>query len=332
MPETYIITPNLNGVSFLEVYFRSLLRQTYEDFRVVFIDNGSSDGSVDFIKSNFSEYLGDRIILIENHENLGFAASNNQGIRIALDDPQCRYVVCLNNDTEVLPDFIENLILAAGDDERVGSVQARMIWGQNRKLIDSAGLEYSLNGLGFNRGAYEPVENFNERARILGCCAGACLYRREALEDVEVDGEYFDEDFFAYYEDFDLALRLRSAGWDSLYAPDAIVYHYKGGTNPFVSDFTVYHNWRNYTWTFIKNMPVDLLLMCLPLFVLTEIIQVLLNIKRGKLIILRAKYDAYRGLGRVIRKRRALKRVPESEIKEYLTMRWSVKVPSLQEN
>ncbi|MGB4611786.1 MAG: glycosyltransferase [Methanothermobacter thermautotrophicus] len=62
MPETYIITPNLNGVSFLEVYFRSLLRQTYEDFRVVFIDNGSSDGSVDFIKSNFSEYLGDRII------------------------------------------------------------------------------------------------------------------------------------------------------------------------------------------------------------------------------------------------------------------------------
>ncbi|HIH70542.1 MAG TPA: glycosyltransferase family 2 protein, partial [Methanothermobacter thermautotrophicus] len=184
MPETYIITPNLNGVSFLEVYFRSLLRQTYEDFRVVFIDNGSSDGSVEFIKSNFSEYLGDRIILIENHENLGFAASNNQGIRIALDDPHCRYVVCLNNDTEVLPDFIENLILAAGDDERVGSVQARMIWGQNRKLIDSAGLEYSLNGLGFNRGAYEPVENFNERARILGCCAGACLYRREALEDV----------------------------------------------------------------------------------------------------------------------------------------------------
>jgi Predicted glycosyltransferases len=207
-----------------------------------------------------------------------------------------------------------------------------MIWGQNRKLIDSAGLEYSLNGLGFNRGAYEPVENFNERARILGCCAGACLYRREALEDVEVDGEYFDEDFFAYYEDFDLALRLRSAGWDSLYAPDATVYHYKGGTNPFVSDFTVYHNWRNYTWTFIKNMPVDLLLMCLPLFVLTEIIQVLLNIKRGKLIILRAKYDAYRGLGRVMCKRRALKRVPESEIKEYLTMRWSVKVPSLQED
>jgi hypothetical protein len=79
-------------------------------------------------------------------------------------------------------------------------------------------------------------------------------------------------------------------------------------------------------------MPVDLLLMCLPLFVLTEIIQVLLNIKRGKLIILRAKYDAYRGLGRVMCKRRALKRVPESEIKEYLTMRWSVKVPSLQED
>ncbi|MDI9618849.1 glycosyltransferase family 2 protein [Methanothermobacter sp.] len=331
MPETYIITPNLNGLSFLDAYFRSIMKQTYTDFRIVFIDNGSSDGSLDFIKKNFGDLINQKILLIENDENRGFAASNNQGIRVAMDDPKCRYIVCLNNDTMVLPDFLENLIKEAEGSENIGSVQAKMIWGQKKDLMDSAGLEYSKNGLGFNRGAYEPVENFDEHSRILGCCAGACLYRKEALEDIEVDGEYFDEDFFAYYEDFDLALRLRNAGWDSWYTPDAIVYHYKGGTNPFVSDFTVYHNWRNYTWTFIKNMPLKLLLKYFPLFLFTEILQVFLNLKRRKFVILKAKYDAYRNLAKIIRKRKKLKMVPDSDLEEYLIMRWNVRVPKIEE-
>ncbi|MGB9837667.1 glycosyltransferase family 2 protein [Methanothermobacter sp.] len=329
MPETYIITPNLNGLRFLDAYFRSIIEQTYTDFRIVFIDNGSSDGSVDFIKKNFGDLINLKILLIENDENLGFAASNNQGIRTAMADPECRYIICLNNDTVVLPDFIENLIKEAEKNKNTGSVQAKMIWGQKNDLMDSAGLEYSKNGLGFNRGAYEPVENFDERARILGCCAGACLYRSEALQDIETDGEYFDEDFFAYYEDIDLALRLRNAGWESWYTPDAIVYHHKGGTSPFISDFTVYHSWRNYTWTFIKNMPTKLLLKYFPLFLFTEILQVLLNLKRRKFIIIRAKYDAYRNLGQIIRKRKKVKMVPESDLEEYLTMKWNVKVPKI---
>ena len=83
----YIITPNLNGRRFLHGYFTSILKQTYNNFRIVFIDNGSSDGSVDFIKKNFGDLIGNKLILIENDENLGFTASNNQGIRVAMADP-----------------------------------------------------------------------------------------------------------------------------------------------------------------------------------------------------------------------------------------------------
>lgn len=327
MPSAYVITPNYNGLKFLRNYFRSLLEQTYSDFRIIFIDNASSDGSVEFIKNDYREYVDERIVLIENDANIGFAASNNQGIRLAMSDPQCKYIVCLNNDTVVDRDFLRNLILMAEQIKDAGSVQAKMIWGSRPDLIDSAGLEYSINGLGFNRGAYEPAEKFEWETEIFGCCAGACLYKREALEDVEVDGEYFDEDFFAYYEDFDLALRLRMAGWSSWYAPKSTVYHHKGGTKTFVSDFTIYHNWRNCTWTFLKNMPASLIIRYIPFFLLSKVIQVLINLKRGKTIILKAKYDAYRNLGRIIRKRKNIKRTYESNLKEFLKLKWRVNVP-----
>ena len=165
-------------------------------------------------------------------------------------------------------------------------------------------MEYSKNGLGFNRGAYEESDEYNKEEEILGCCAGACLYRREALEDVKLEGEYFDEDFFAYYEDFDLALRLRWAGWSSWYCPDAVVWHYKGGTEEPLSDFTVYYNWRNYTWTLWKNMPSSFLIKNLHLIIACEISQIALNIIRGKFIIIRAKIDGYKSINKFLNQKK----------------------------
>lgn len=324
MPETYIITPDYNGEIFLEKYFSSIFNQKYSDFRIIFIDNSSNNDSIDYIKKNYSNEINSgKIKIIKNPENYGFARANNQGIKEGFKDPECKYIVCLNNDTKIKEDFLEKLILMAIKHPKAGSIQSKMIWGQNPDLLDSVGLEYSKNGLGFNRGAYESSDKYNKEEEILGCCAGACLYRRKALEDVKLKGEYFDEDFFAYYEDFDLALRLRWAGWSAWYCPDAVVWHYKGGTEEPLSDFTVYYNWRNYTWALFKNLPNNYLLKNFYIIIPTEISQILLNLSRGKFVIFKAKFDAYSNLKNILNKKNHLKRkVSFEDLNHWFKLKW----------
>jgi GT2 family glycosyltransferase len=324
MAETYIVTPDYNGEKFLKKYFSSIFNQTYSDFKIIFIDNSPNNDSINFINENYSDVIkSGKIKIIKNQDNYGFAKANNQGIKEGFKDPECEYIVCLNNDTELKPDFLEKLILMSKKHPEAGSIQSKMIWGQNTDLLDSVGLEYSKNGLGFNRGSYESSDEYNNEEEILGCCAGACLYRREALEDVKLEGEYFDEDFFAYYEDFDLALRLRWAGWNSWYCPEAVVWHYKGGTKEPLSDFTVYYNWRNYTWTLLKNMPSSFLIKNLHLIIACEISQIALNIIRGKFIIIRAKIDGYKSINKFLNKKKLIKKsIDFQEMKKVLILKW----------
>ncbi|MDP1552877.1 MAG: glycosyltransferase family 2 protein [Methanobacteriaceae archaeon] len=326
MVETYIITPNYNGEKFLEKYFDSLFNQTYSNFRIIFVDNSPNNNSIDYINQNYyNEVKSDKIKIIKNPENYGFAKANNQGINESFKDSKCKFIVCLNNDTEIKEDFLEKLISMAEKRPKTGSIQPKMIWGQNPDLLDSVGLEYSKNGLGFNRGAYKSSDEYNEEEEILGCCAGACLYRREALEDVKLEGEYFDEDFFAYYEDFDLALRLRWASWSAWYCPDAVVWHYKGGTNEPTSDFTVYYNWRNYTWTLWKNMPLSFLIKNSYLIIICEILQITLNISRGKSTIIKSKIDAYKNLRKIIKKNKSIKKkISFENLEKCFILKWKV--------
>lgn len=245
-----------------------------------------------------------------------------------MNDEECEYIICLNNDTEVEPAFIEELIQSAVKHPGAGSIQAKLIWSQDIKLIDSAGLEYSKNGLGFNRGAYNSINNYNDEVEIFGCCAGAALYRKEALEDIKINNEYFDDDFFAYYEDFDLALRLRWAGWTSWYAPHSIVYHYKGGTAGAKTDFTVYHEWRNYTWTVFKDLPTSYILQKSYLIVVCEISQIVINLIRRKPIIISSKIAAYRNLGKFLKKKKQIKKTVEfKDIEKWFVSRWREVMP-----
>jgi len=328
--ETYIITPNYNGNDFLKNYFESVLEQTYTNFKVIFIDNSTNQDSYNYIKQFYGEKLGKgKIILVNTPKNYGFAKSNNLGIKMAFKDTECKYIICLNNDTCVKPDFLKELIISTEKHPEAASIQSKMIWGTDPNLIDSVGLEYSKNGLGFNRGAYESVKKYKEEVEIFGSCAGACLFRRDSLEDVKIDDEYFDEDFFAYYEDFDLALRLRWAGWSSWYSPRAIVYHYKGGTGGIKSDFTIYHNWRNYTWTVFKNIPTFYLVKYGILIFLTELMQLFINITRKKMkTIFKAKIDAYSSIGKFFKKKDKIrKRVEFKELEKWLITKWKVKIP-----
>ena len=167
MTKIYIVTPNYNGLGFLKNYFESLLNQTYANFKIVFIDNSDDNSSIEFITNNYNDELKKgKIIIIKNPENYGFARSNNIGMKKAFTDAECEYIICLNNDTHVIPEFLEEIIKSAKKHPDAGSIQAKMIWGQYPELIDSVGLEYSKNGLGFNRGAYKPSEEYNEEEEI----------------------------------------------------------------------------------------------------------------------------------------------------------------------
>lgn len=331
MTKTYIITPDFNGTKFLDKYFKSLFNQSYEDFKIVFVDNSPNDDSINFIKYNYSEKLAlNKILIIENPENYGFAEANNIGIKEAFKDDECKYIVCLNNDIEAEPNFLDELIKCAESHSKAGSVQCKMIWGLKPEFIDSVGLEYSKNGLGFNRGTYESSEKYKKEEEIFGCCAGACLYKKSALEDIKINSDYFDSDFFAYYEDFDLALRLRWAGWSAWYCPLSVVYHHKGGTHDVISDFTVYHNWRNYTWNLFKNMPRIFIFKHFHLIFLSEISQIILSMLRRKPIILKAKLDAYKNINKFLKKNKKIKkRISFDEIEQWLIMKWKTKVQKL---
>jgi GT2 family glycosyltransferase len=327
MTETYVITPDFNGTKFLHKYFKSLFNQTYEDFKIVFVDNSPNDDSINYIKENYSDLAFNKILIIKNPENYGFAEANNIGIKEAFKDGECKYIICLNNDIEAKPYFLEELIKCADIRPEAGSIQAKMIWGLKPEFIDSVGLEYSKNGLGFNRGTGESSKKYNEEEEIFGCCAGACLYKKSALEDVRIDDDYFDSDFFAYYEDFDLALRLRWAGWSAWYCPKSVVYHHKGGTEGALSNFTVYHNWRNYTWNLFKNMPGSFILKHFHLIFLSELSQIGISLLRGKPVILKAKLDAYSNINKFLEKNKKInKRVPFEEIEKFLTLKWKAKV------
>ncbi|MDI6644416.1 MAG: glycosyltransferase family 2 protein [Methanobacteriaceae archaeon] len=330
MTETYVITPNYNGKQFLKNYFETLLNQSYTNFKVIFIDNSTLEDSYKYIMQNHGEELKNgKIIFFKSTKNYGFAESNNLGIQMAFKDKECKYIIFLNNDTCLKQDFLKKLVSCVKRHPDASSIQPKMIWATNPNLIDSAGLEYSKNGLGFNRGAYKPVDMYNEEKEIFGCCAGACLFRREALEDVKIDEKYFDEDFFAYYEDFDLALRCRWAGWSSWYSPEAEVYHYKGASSGINSDFTIYHNWRNYTWTVFKNIPTFYLIKYGFLIFLCELIQLFINIKRRKIrAIFKAKIDAYNNLGLFMKKKKKIKKsVKFEKLERWFILKWKANTP-----
>ena len=180
MSKLYVITADYNGTKFLKKYFESLFNQTYADFKIIFIENHPDNESVPFIKNNYPEKLkNEKIIIIENPENYGFAKANNIGIKKAFEDKECELILCLNNDTELYPLFLENILITSNDHPEAGSIQSKMIWGQNPELLDSVGLRYSKNGLGFNRGAYESSDKYNEEEEGPGMlCRGLFISQR----------------------------------------------------------------------------------------------------------------------------------------------------------
>ncbi len=245
-----VVIPNYNGLKFMEPCFAALEVQSEKDFDVLVVDNGSTDGSVEWLKES-------GIPSVFLPENIGFPGAVNIGIKKA----ETPYVILLNNDTEPKPDYIREMIRMIERSPKIFSVSSRIIQLHHKELMDDAGDMYSLLGWAFQRGVGQPVAGYKKPCRVFAACAAAAIYRREVFEEIG----YFDESHFAYLEDVDVGYRARIYGYDNVYCPAAELYHVGSGTSGSkYNSFKVKLAARNNLYLNYKNMPLLQLLFNLP--------------------------------------------------------------------
>ena len=215
-----VIVVNWNGKRFLDECLTALGRQTYPNFGVILVDNGSTDGSVEFVRERFP-----RVDIISLPENIGFAGANNRAITRALADGT-QYVALLNNDTKADEQWLEHLVRVMASGRDIGICASKMLRMDDPRILDSTGHMFKWGRI-FERGHGEvDARQYDDQLDIVGACAGACLYRKEMLEDIGL----FDERFGSYYEDAELSWRAYNRGWRARFVPESIVLHHRGGT------------------------------------------------------------------------------------------------------
>jgi GT2 family glycosyltransferase len=305
-----VIIVNYNGKVYLDDCIISLIEQTYPAIEIVFVDNGSNDHSIDHVKKKFPF-----VKIIDNKENLGFV----KGVNIGINHARGEFIATLNNDTKVVPGWVEELVVAINSGKNIGMCASKMLFMKYPELINSTGICISRSGACWDRGMFERDKGqYDIITEVFGPCAGAAMYRKNMLEEIGL----FDDDFYAYMEDADLAFRGRLAGWKCLYVPKAVVYHVHGGTAGYGSEYTVYYGNRNIIWNTIKNYPAKLLIFSLPWIIGRNFAVIPYYILKGHGgTIIRSKIDAIKGISKILAKRSTCL-VAEDEINKYMKT-WS---------
>ena len=288
-----VIIVNWNSTKYLKHCLRALTHQTFTEFEVIVIDNGSVDSNVNHIVENWPLL---KLHLEHLPENLGFAAANNIGARLA----RGHWLALLNPDAFPEPDWLERLLEVA-ETHQNAFFASRQIQANAPTLLDGEGDSYHISGLAWRRNYGVPVQEKKEVEEIFSPCAAAALYPRQAFLDVGG----FDEDYFAYHEDVDLGFRLRLKGLRCFFVPKAIVHHVGSARTGKQSDFAIYHGHRNLVWTYVKNMPLLLFWLFLPLHLVANLATIIrFSVAGHGKAIWRAKIDAVKGLGSMLRRRK----------------------------
>lgn len=293
-PLVSIIIVNYNGRDLLNACIESVRARTFEDFEIILVDNGSQDGSVEYVKDSFP---GVKVVSLP--ANIGFAGANVEGLKYARGE----YILLINNDAEVTGDCIRDLVTAMEGDPAIGICAPKMV-AHGSSMIDSAGDGFATNLKGFKRGEGSPSDMYADGEYIFGACAGAALYRRRMIEEIG----FFDEDFFLIHEDADLNFRAQLKGWKVVYVPSAVAYHKVRSTIGHMSDTAIYYTLRNCEFVRIKNIPLALFIRCLPAFILGAVADFFyFAVKHRKLkLYLKAKTDVLRKMARMFEKRRKI--------------------------
>jgi hypothetical protein len=241
-----VVVVNWNSRADLEACLDSLRVQTHRELEVVVIDNASTDGSVEMVRTRYPE-----VRLLAQADNLGFAEACNLGI----DATTGPWVAMLNNDATAEPRWAEALVEAARDAPAAcGMLQSLMLFQRAPGRVNSTGIELTRAGRGHDRNEGAPRPTRLEPEEIFCPTAGAAAYRRAMLDAIRLPVGYFDRDHFCYYEDMDLGWRARLAGWSAIYVPASVVHHrYHGSTERRGRSWLVVTSKTNRLRTLVKN-------------------------------------------------------------------------------
>jgi len=248
-----VIIVNWNGKKHLSYCLPSLEKIDYPNFEVIVIDNGSTDGSVEYVKKNFP-----KVKIIQNRKNLGFAKANNIGFEKAKGE----YILLLNNDTEVAPAFLTKLVDAMKRDKKIGAIQPKIVLMDSGKL-QAGGAFLTNTGFLYHFGyGKDPTDRkYNQQMEIFSANGSCILVKREVIEKVGL----FDPDFFCYFEETDFCWRVWLAGYKIVYVPGSVIYH-KGAQTAkrLKSSFVNYHSFKNRIASLIKNLGLAELFKTMP--------------------------------------------------------------------
>ncbi|MBL8178756.1 MAG: glycosyltransferase family 2 protein [Bryobacterales bacterium] len=328
-----VILVNLNRAELLRKALQSVLREARPGVEVIVVDNASTDGSAEMVEREFAG-----VRLIRNTTNKGFCEANNQGIAIAHGE----YIALLNNDAEAEPGWLDALVRALERAPRSGMAASKVkVWEDPRRL-DKVGHLIFLDGQNRGRGSGEiDSGQYDTMEDVLWPDGCAALYRHTMLDEIGA----FDEDFFAYADDAELGLRARLAGWECVYAPDAVVQHHRGATLGVRSLRRVELIERNRVLLAAKLFPWSLLWLN-GVFYLARLAAGLWagmigrgeisrfpgwkNKMRVGLAMLRADWEALTMLPRILKKRKAMRRLRRLSTMDTLRLLWKHRI-SLKE-
>lgn len=266
-----IVIPHYNGIDILRDCLESIYKNSYSAFHTLVIDNGSADGSPEFVRKNYPQAE-----LIENEVNRGYAGACNQGIELS----ETPYVLLLNNDTVMPENFLQAMFAAIESHPKIGMVQPKILSIQDKRFFDysgGAGGEMDIFGYPFARGRiFDTLEKdkgqYSRMARKVFWTSGcALLLRKEVCDEVGL----LDEDFFAHQEEIDLNWRAQLAGYKNVVTYDTYIFHYSGYTLRSDNQRKMYLNHRNNLIMMIKNFSLKWLMVLFPLRVLFEMATVL---------------------------------------------------------
>ena len=238
-----VVITTYNSANSIEACLNSVLQQQYQSIEIIVVDNASSDQSREILKQ-----FQQRTKLIFNQINVGFAAAQNQGFMQAKGD----WLLSLNPDVILDPGFIPQLLAHADVDPKVGTLCGKLLRWQPKsaeersRVLDSTGVYFTRNLRHFDRGADDFDRGQYDRSEyVFGATGAAALYRREMVHDISIEGQFFDEDFFAYREDADVAWRAQLMGWNCLYVPAAVGWHIRRVTPERRQQLPLIINWHS---------------------------------------------------------------------------------------
>jgi GT2 family glycosyltransferase len=319
-PLVSIIILNWNGIKWLEECIDSVMQTSYQPIEIVVVDNASTDNSIDVVYTKYRE-----VVVVKNPENFGYAKGNNIGFKHV----KGKYVVMLNNDMVVDKHWLEEPIKYLEKDPQIGIAGCRQMKYFDRTEIDGL-YHYMMKSLiflpiGLNSCYDENNPLFSKPGYVFSVSGGSAIYRKTAFE--KIGG--FEERFFAYHEDTDLAMRFLFNGWKCVYAPTSVVYHRGSASFKTESPTFVYYFERNRIWFIYKNWPLSVMLRFFPWMIWDEIIHGWDRlIKRNNFrVYLRAKIDALKGLPKfTFQRKEAIQRYREQR-KYFHKLYKAIKMP-----